>query len=349
MTHSVVLESALALCQAQLELRARPESQPSKLVLFHRGKALNLIQRKISGSEIDDALLIAICASISYDLIYSNWTSVEAHLKALRFLVNLRGGLNNLGWQGWFAFIYSWAELRWISHLAQEAPYQPGHRAIVLEYPRHPYSPTICLLISKLPVGFQEVARTGSISLQVLTFLKRTFEWSKGYTIAMCNHWITEESQYCLDGMRLENWVVVVLGSRNLEQDERLLCIGLLAYIISFDGQHARHTKDLEDHMVNLGDTCGHLSPSKCPWVIWVSMVIAAAKDSIAAPLPNRWLLLDLLLHEGIVTSWKEVQEILQTFLWNKSLDERWEASWRHGLERRSRIRKENLKLTEML
>src|SRR5271170_6375508 len=154
MTHSVVLESTLALCQAQLELRARSESQPSKLVLFHRGKALNLIQRKISGSEIDDALLMAICACISYDLIYSNWASVEAHLKALRLLVNLRGGLANLGWHGWFTYVYSWAELRWINHLAQEAPYQSGHRAIVLEYPSHPYSSATCLLISKLPVGF---------------------------------------------------------------------------------------------------------------------------------------------------------------------------------------------------
>jgi hypothetical protein len=101
--------------------------------------------------------------------------------------------------------------------------------------------------------------------------------------------------------------------------------------------------------MVNLEDICGSLSPSKCPWVIWVSMVIATAKDSIAAPLPNRWLLLYLLLHEGVVTSWKEVQKILQKFLWNESLDQRWEASWRRGLERRRRIQEENLKLVGML
>jgi hypothetical protein len=135
-----------------------------------------MIQRKIAGSEVDDALLMAVCAAISYHLVYSNWTSVEAHLKALRLLVNLRGGLNNLDWQGWFAYVYSWAELRWINHLAQEAPYQPGHRARVLEYPVHPYLPATCLLISKLPVGFQEVALAGFVSMQVLSFLKRTSE-----------------------------------------------------------------------------------------------------------------------------------------------------------------------------
>ena len=50
MSHSVVMECVLSLCQAQLELKALPESQPSKIVMIHRGKALNALQQKLAQS-----------------------------------------------------------------------------------------------------------------------------------------------------------------------------------------------------------------------------------------------------------------------------------------------------------
>ena len=50
MSHTVVLEVVLSLCQAQLELKALPNSQPSKIVMIHRGKALNALQQKLAQS-----------------------------------------------------------------------------------------------------------------------------------------------------------------------------------------------------------------------------------------------------------------------------------------------------------
>jgi Fungal specific transcription factor domain len=335
MTHAIVLESILAICQAQLELRALPESQPSQIVMIHRGKALQMIQHKLKSSSTSDTLLIAVIGALAYDMIYSDWKSVEANLKGLRHLIMLRGGSEKLGLQGWFSYAYAWAELRWANHLAQIAPTQPEYNPLTLNYPSHPYPPNICLIISKLPIGFQEDSLASLLSTQVLKFLEEISEWTTRYNLAICENRTRDQSVYSLAGMRLANHGAVILGSCNLKPKERLLCIGLLTYIVSFDGQQARHQRGLEDHMADLKHTSHGLLLSKCWLLTWIAMIVAAAKDSMAVPLTNRWLLIDLLVDEGEHREWRDLQQILHKFFWNESLDTRWESCWRIALERK--------------
>ena len=335
MTHAIVLESTLAICQAQLEVSALPESQPSKIGMIHRGKALQMIQHGLKSSSTSDTLLIAVIAALAYDTIYSDWKSVEANLKGLRHLIMLHGGSEKLGLQGWFSYAYAWAELRWANHLAQIAPTQPEYNPLTLDYPSHPYSPDICLIIAKLPIGFQEVTLSSLLSTHVLKFLKEISEWTTRYNLAICENHTGDQSVYSLEGMRLANHGAIILGSCNLKPKERLLCIGLLTYIISFDGQQARHPRGLEDHMADLRDAARGLLLSKCWLLTWIAMVIAAAKDSMAVPLTNRWLLIDQLVDEGELKEWQDLQQILCRFFWNESLDRRWESCWRIALERK--------------
>ena len=341
MKHKVVFESVLTLCQAQLELKSFPGSQPSRMALTYRGKALNGLQRKLACSNIDDSVLVAVVGALTYDLIYSNWAAFEANLRGLRNLIQLRGGLQNLDpvWQGWFSYISSWAELRWANHIAKLVPQRPGHTPIRLEYPSHPYHPKISLLISKFPAGFHDEALTNLLSVQILNFILRTYEWYQGYSRAVSEQRTADQTKFSLEGQSLGNRAAIMLDCCELNLKERLLCISMLSYIVSFDGQHARHSTELEDHMLALKEICQGITPSMCTLLVWAAFVFAASKDSISKPLRNRWLLLDRVVDEGKLAHWAEVKPILRRYFWNDNLLGRWKVCWHTALERKTRQR----------
>jgi hypothetical protein len=342
MKHKIVLQSVLTLCQAQLELKSLPESQPSPTTLILRGKALNELQRKLASSNIDDAVLVAVIGALTYDITYSYWLAFEANLRGLRNLIKLRGGLENLDpvWQGWFGYVSSWAELRWANHIAKLVPQQPGHTPIRLEYPSHPYPPTVTLLISKLPAGFHDAALATLLSIQILTFMLRTYEWYKNYSRAVSEQRKADQTKFSLEGLSLGNRASLILDCCELNPEERLLCISMLSYIVSFDGQHARHPTELEDHMLGLKEICQGITPSMRTLLIWSAFVFAASKDSISTPLRNRWLLLDRVVDEGKLTDWAEVEPILTRYFWNDNLLGRWKVCWRIAWERKRHRKK---------
>jgi hypothetical protein len=337
MKHKVVLQSVLMLCQAQLELKSLPESQPSRMTLIYRGKALNKLRHKLARSDIDDSVLVAVVGALTYDLTYSNWPAFEANLRGLRHLIQLRGGLQNLDpvWQGWFGYISSWAELRWANHIAKLVPQQPGHTPIRLTYPSHPYPPKICELISKLPAGFRDVAIATPLSVQILHFILRTYEWYQNYSRTVPGQRTAGQTKFSLEGLSLGNRAALILDCCELNPKERLLCISMLSYIVSFDGQHARHPTELEDHMLGLKEICQGITPSMCTSTIWTALVFAASKDSISKPLRNRWLLLDRVVDEGKLTHWAEVEPILRRYFWNDNLLRRWKVCWYTARERK--------------
>lgn len=335
----MLLECILMLCQAQLELRALPESQPSKIVMVHRTRTLNALQQKLTSGSNDDSVLIAVLGALTYDLIYSDWTSFEANLKGLRNLVHLRGGLSDLGGQGWFEYVTNWAELRWANHLAQLPQTERGHQPpVTLTYPRHPFSSDTCLLISKLPIGFQDTTLTSLLSIQTLDFMLAVSKWSENFTRAVVESCIADQGKFSLEGIQLAARVSRLLACPQLHGKERLLCTALLAFVVSFDGSQAtqaRYPRGLENHMRELGKWTAGITERGCACLVWIALVLASAKDSMAAPLANRWTLLDKVVDEGDFRTWEEVRLVARTFFWNQWLEARWEGCWRNAHERK--------------
>ena len=276
---------------------------------------------------------------MTYDLIYEDWASFEQNLKGLRNLVKHRGGVDALGWQGWFAYCVSWTELRWANHLAtlplSSLSSENAPPSIQLTYPTHPYDPQICLLISKLPSGFQDITMVSILSHQVLRFMQSVCSWTTTFTLALTNSDTPTVSTCSLEGLRLAALAARLLAGPALSIHERILCITFLAFVVSFDGTQARHPRGLEDYMAVLPDLVEPIKPSVCPSVAWIALVLASAKDSIAAPLVNRWLLLDIVFDKGLHVDWDTQGKVLvKRYLWNRWLIERWETCWRIGRER---------------
>src|SRR5271170_460859 len=103
--------------------------------------------------------------------IYGDWVSFEANWKGLRQIVSLRGGVEDLGLQGFPKRTYKYYEHAWAR---QHAQVQPATQK--LRYLDHPFPPETCIIIAKLPEGFHELALSKSLSMEVIQLLKQVPE-----------------------------------------------------------------------------------------------------------------------------------------------------------------------------
>ena len=173
------------------------------------------------------------------------------------------------------------------------------------------------------------------LSHQVLRFMQSVSSWTATFTLALTNSDTPTISTCSLEGLRLAALAARLLAGPALNLKERVLCITFLAFVVSFDGTQARHPRGLEDYMATLPEMVAPIKPSVCPSLTWIALVLASAKDSIAAPLVNRWLLLDMVFDEGIIVDWDtQVKGLVKRYLWNRPLNERWETCWKVGGER---------------
>jgi hypothetical protein len=92
------------------------------------------------------------------------------HMKALRRVTAVRGGSENLGWEGFIHTKVCQIEAAWTTFEARKTDVQQTDTE--LTYPAHPFSPALCHQISKLPTGFQELALRHRLSLQFISVLR---------------------------------------------------------------------------------------------------------------------------------------------------------------------------------
>lgn len=113
-----LFELMVSLAAASHAARRGITRAPTREVLVHYGKGIEALRLKMakSASSDDDATLLSVMAllgiAVSFveslelevlilvQLMYSDFSSFEIHLTGLRHLVELRGGVDNLGWNG---------------------------------------------------------------------------------------------------------------------------------------------------------------------------------------------------------------------------------------------------------
>ncbi|KAK5046479.1 hypothetical protein LTR84_008282 [Exophiala bonariae] len=332
----VFLESILAICQADFDLRSQTSCQPSRATLQHRSKALRLLRQKLSSKiALDDGVALAtVVAMLVYEMATEDWTSYAIHLKYLRLAMRSHTDAEALRWQGWFAYSYSWAELRWATHEARETKENRAEMGINSEL----YCKTIPipvdnnLYFSELPEGFQKIAMSGLLGPEVRQFLGEMTNWTKHcQALGPSSSGIGELN---LRGFRLAEKCVSIISIRSLRQAERLICIAATAYILSLLEGPAGHSRGLEDLTASLDLYSIEVLDADCR--LWVAMSVATANDTFPVRLPNRWILLDQVLElENTRRQWSHVVPVFRLFCWYECHANRWRQCWDTALQRR--------------
>lgn len=344
-----MFETVVAISQAYLDLSESPGSQPSAAVLQHRGKVLRMLHANLLAShdpKIKDTDLIAVFCMMTLDIMYRDWSSVEANMQGFLHMARVRGGIDQLGWQGWFRKGFSWVELRWAGHIARVSSPKKSNTELELPtYPSHPFNPATCLSISHLPEGLSEAALQLQLSNEVIRFFERVETWTTRPHPADAEAWTRQPiASYSRsrddyqESLRISIHGADILADYILMPSERVLCIGVFAYIISTDGSvdDGRQPRGLEDHMADLQAVCEEMT--HCEHLLWAGLAVAASTDWKSAPLANHWVLLDRVMElaaEDEFRTWDAVREVLRKYFWNPFIEAKWKKCWQAAMERK--------------
>ncbi|OAP59112.1 hypothetical protein AYL99_06410 [Fonsecaea erecta] len=340
-----MFELMVALAQASFDARRRNTREPTREVLVHYGKgveALRLKMARISTCD-DDATILAVMALLGIALMYNDFVSFETHLIGLRHLVEMRGGVDNLGWDGFLKNSIIGLESLWAYHENKKMSISMNEASIKLQYPKHPFPPDLCTLIAKLPEGFGEMALTGNLCVQILTILSRVSEWVKQLQgprkkgvlpLGDPNGTYMKQTQACLELVPL----------RGLKTLERVLCSAIAAITVETFSkskqQNPVHRRMLESLSEMLSQYELRDLPPEC--AIWMALVIAgpphastdgatgqAMSSSEGQSESPRNILLDRIMENlSSARNWKWVEKSIRKFYYSEDLLETWRHTW---------------------
>ena len=217
---------ALALVMRSFDdIVTRRDPTPS---LYHSKRSLKQLRQRLqSDVETDstsDAVVMTIIslATMTF-LIRGSYDTVSVYLEALQRIVAVRGGYEKLGWNGTLALKVKGLGI-WLAAVRR----RPKPRTVVPVYPGYPFKPTLGQKISKLPVGFRELALGGRFSIQFIdlleeaTVLSRSEFRDKGSAGAIV---FAILGDYCWPKSNDE-----MVNTPKIKPLERVLVFALLAY-----------------------------------------------------------------------------------------------------------------------
>ncbi|KIW86742.1 uncharacterized protein Z519_12655 [Cladophialophora bantiana CBS 173.52] len=346
-----MFELMVALAQASYEARQGNARGPTREVLVHYGKGVEALRLKMARSSAcdDDATILAVMALLGIALIYNDFASFETHLIGLRHLVEMRGGVDYLGWDGFLKNAITGLESLWAYHENKKLIISTTEASIKLQYPSHPFPPDLCALIAKLPDGFREVALSGRLCVHIITLLSGISEWvdqlqsprkKAVLPLGDPNGTYLKQTHVCLELVPL----------RGLNTLERVLCSALAAITTETFNKskqqnpvHRRLIESLSEMLCryNLRDL-----PPEC--TTWMALVIAgpvfppaeraagkATALSTGQPQTPRTILLDRILESSTsARNWKWVKKSVAKFFWSEDLLETWRQTWELGVLR---------------
>lgn len=328
MTEPIIMEAVFAGSQLRLDHGHDRHNEPSALVFQHRGKVMKMIEERIRNPTkmLDDVTFFAIMAMITLDCLLGNWASFKCNLDGFRMLVVLRGGIENLGWQGWFQTHLGWTEYQWATHQAKKEL----NNLVAPSYPRHPFLPALSVSVSKLPEGLIEAALLRNLSNEMLDLLFEVNSWTACYDQRPRN--------YYLEGFRLISNAAELMGKYAISRAERIFCIATIAYVIETDGRtgETRTPRGLEDHLLGIQGLHSGLELDDA--LLWAAVVIAASNDNPQIPSVNKWKILDRMMDTDLSRErgdWDGSKGRLRKFFWNASIEKSWAICWNVASDRR--------------
>jgi len=255
------------------------------------------------------------------------------HIKGLRQLVKLRGGVDCLGLSGQVkAIVLGYVEYRcWstpaillmnamyraeaLATLSQSPRKQPPvqiQASLSPDYPVHPFPADLCAVIAHLPQGIQELTLTGRISTQMIHRLDLNR-----------NQLANLLSDADPDKAQTEHWNKLI---RSCTKFERTVWLSLVSYHL----RSATYRSDLN----RLAEAVTELNPpdsrAEEEWLLWTRMVILGSSLQDISFDTRRKVLKRLFEDHPEAMDWCSLEKIVKKFYWNESLAA---ESWKYWLE----------------
>lgn len=334
--HDLVFHALVAFAQGYDEVANTGTTEPSQAVLYHRGKATQLLcdRLKDPATCADDASILTTFLLIDNVWRYGENDIGRAHYTGLLQMIEMRGGLDKLGLNGVLRSIIEFAEVTDIgdSMRGSTAPPLPA-----LQYCKHPFPAQICGVIARLPEGYAEIAMQGHLSIETMS------------TIVSLQNWLnTDPSQRSPAPHRQIGAARRCLAASYPLDDNRIeeaICFGLvITGMRSFHARFARMDHPFLDRIVQLGEQFDSMSArdsgkrlAEREHVAYMTMVAVEAADRCIELQPHVTKLVDLLLaREKFARSWTGMERAIKRFFWIDFAADKWKECWKKHLKYRA-------------
>ncbi|KAK5058559.1 hypothetical protein LTR84_010822 [Exophiala bonariae] len=347
--NEMLFEATIAMSRAAWVARRGSEPLNDKMLLRHRGKAMSDLRSSLSGphQRVSTYVLLTMSTLLTMNYMINDIVSFRVHLHALEKMLQATNHKEEneivhfvRGRVLAFGVLASFLQANQPSYATRVN--EPGHRISTLTYPGHPFPPDLCEIVSKLPEGFSEVALSGSIAIELISFLVKLTELVTWMSLSPSQK--SDDSQPELTMQRaiydLQCLSVLPLTSTEGQIVRAVLAFCLHVYNeMSYRIPLARPLHPLLEVFDNPAQF------PRSPWLqrclLWSSIVTASAWDTQIDAVPRTHYVLEKSLNQvPEARSWEETKEVMQKFFWVGSLEEQWEICWRAAAFRRFRQRR---------
>ena len=336
----------VAAAQSLYQQRRSPKVfKPSDQLVGLQQQGLEHIMQRIKqpGAEMDDVLIASITQLMVADGVCGNVQSLASHQRGIRKLVGLRRDelhstifRVSLGVLVVIEFYIALMQFMFPTTKPTPPPAKKG-----LTYIRHPFPASICVRISRLPQGLEEVVISSRCSLQTIDLLEHLTQWSSAM------HDVNGDSGRAslafarlfaepMDSSRSAIHILRHLRHANTEVGiEQLLCLGII--IIIKHQRQTRKTDYLDDELIHSFIRSlrqyPSTSPSEIATIVWLVAVITWRTGSMFKTYADE--LLDFTIQKyDQAQNVDTVRSIWRKFLWHQSFEGAWTRLWQTGLDR---------------
>jgi hypothetical protein len=334
--HDLVFHAVVAFAQGYDEVAATGTTEPSAAVLYHRGKATQLLLDRLRDPDTraDDASILTTFLLIDNVWRYGENEIGRAHYAGLLQMIELRGGLDKLGVNGVLKSMIEFAEVTDIGDSMRGPISAPLPD---LKYCRHPFSPQICGLIARLPEGYADMAMQGQLSVETMATIVSLRDWLRTDPAnrSAAPHKQIGQARRCMSATNFD------IGGLT----EEAVCFGLIITgMRSFHARFARMDHPFLDRIVELGkrfdspaQNRGSKQTAERQHIAYLTMVAVEASDKCIELQSHVKVLVDLLIRrEKFARSWEGMERVMKRFFWIDFAADKWRECWLKHLQRRA-------------
>ncbi|KAG9783917.1 hypothetical protein KCU88_g2955, partial [Aureobasidium melanogenum] len=169
--------------QSLYEWRRFPrQAKPSQTMMRLQSEAITTLQKRLTlpAAHLDDGLVLSVLHLMVADACLRDLPSLKSHLRGIRQILALRGGLGDS--PSHLAIRALLTTVEFYIALGQYLKVSPDDLHAIpsepFEYVPHPFPPDICRYVATLPIGLAEAALSAQLSVQCIKLFASVAQWA---------------------------------------------------------------------------------------------------------------------------------------------------------------------------
>lgn len=319
--------------------------RPSDYLLRLQAKALAGIRDRImqAGDGQDDNLIAGIVQLMVTDSMCGNISSLISHQRGARKLIALRKdeGENGPFFRTMLAVLVVIEFYLALVQFLSPEPATPPTGDNPLKYLKHPFPSSVCVSVSVLPSGLEDLVLTGRLSLQTISVLQKVNSWSAAVQDISSGSSDAQAAYGRLFAEPMECSRMAIFILRYLRQANRQLTIEyilLVGIVIIVKHKGSTNIADpLDDELLKVFTQTikqfAHPTTIESETIIWIATALACRKHPVFQ-VHSENIIDHLISMQDRPEDLHRVQRIWSRFLWNDRFGGPWTRLWQAGLDR---------------